>query len=411
MLRTILLFLLLPACESVRSVVIKNYPQEHEPVEIGSADVATVGGVRPAFGTEDKQRVQVQIDLTEVMSGWSQVTDMQFVPGSNTEGLILGKEGVASHFDLSSGERTETLRIDVLTKSEQGLLGMAFHPGWATNGRIFIHASLKIDGDEVGEISEWMVDPKDWSATRTRTILRLVQPYANHNAGQIAFGPDGMLFIGFGDGGWRNDPHDHGQNHSTWLGSMLRIDVDSADPKKAYAIPPDNPFVNQSDVPDEIWATGIRNPWKFSFAPDGRMVLADVGQNAFEEIDIVQSGDNLGWKKREGRHCFPPDSTCSRANLVEPIYEYGRTEGRSVTGGFVSTSDRLPDIKNHYVFGDFVTGRLWAIPLPADRSGPMVEAKALGQWPMMPSTFARSADGTLYVAAFSKGTVFRVDPR
>jgi glucose/arabinose dehydrogenase len=411
MMHAVLLMLAMTACDSVRAIVIKNYPQEHEPVIVGAGDASAKSAVHPAFNGPDEKREQVSILLTPVMDKLDQITDMQFVPGSSNHGLILEKKGIASHFDLSTGERTKVLEIDVLTKSEQGLLGMAFHPQWDTNGRIFLHTSIEVDGDEVSEISEWNVDPRSWTAKRARTILRVVQPYANHNAGQISFGPDGMLFIGLGDGGWRNDPHEHGQNQTTWLGSMLRIDVNASSAEMAYANPPDNPFVKDNGIPDEIWATGIRNPWKFSFGPDGRMILADVGQNAFEEISIVQSGDNLGWNKREARHCFPPDSTCSTDGLVEPIYEYERSEGRSITGGYVATSDRIPGIHNHYVFGDFVTGRLWAIPLPKDRSGPLMKAKSLGQWPFMPSTFGQAADGTLYVAAFSKGTVFKIDPK
>ncbi|MAY81316.1 MAG: dehydrogenase [Deltaproteobacteria bacterium] len=410
MIRALILLFVLSACDSVRAIVIKNYPQDHEPVTVGSAGASANSSIMPAFSGPDKKREQVAIVLTPVMNGLDQITDMQFVPKSSTHGLILEKKGIASHFDLSTGKYSKVLEIDVLTKSEQGLLGAAFHPQWETNGRVFFHTSVEVDGKEVSEISEWNIDPKTWKAQRTGTILQVVQPYANHNAGQISFGPDNMLFIGLGDGGWRNDPHEHGQNKTTWLGSMLRIDVNS-NTETPYINPADNPFLNDNDIPDEIWATGIRNPWKFSFGPDGRMILADVGQNAYEEVSIVQSGDNLGWNTREARHCFPPDSTCSKEGFVEPIYEYGHDEGRSITGGYVATSSHIPPIQNHYVFGDFVTGRLWAIPLPKDRSGPLMKAKSLGQWPFMPSTFGQGADGTLYVAAFSKGTVFRMDPK
>ena len=161
---------------------------------------------------------------------------------------------------------------------------------------------------------------------------------------------------------------------------------------------------------DEAWAIGLRNPWKFSFAPDGRMVIADVGQNAFEEVSIASAGDNLGWKTREARHCFPARTKCSSSGLTDPIYEYPHEEGKSITGGYVATSSRIPAIKDHFVFGDFVSGRLWAIPLPQNPSGPMVDALSLGQWPFLPSTFGRSADGTLFVADFGKGFVYRIDP-
>ena len=140
------------------------------------------------------------------------------------------------------------------------------------------------------------------------------------------------------------------------------------------------------------------------------MVVADVGQNAFEEVNLVAAGDNLGWNTREARHCFPPGSSCTQNGLIDPIFEYARKEGQSITGGFVATNDQIAEIKDHYVFGDFVSGRLWAIPLPNNRAGPLVDAKALGQWPFLPSSFGQNSDGTLFVADFGKGFVYRIDP-
>jgi glucose/arabinose dehydrogenase len=261
----------------------------------------------------------------------------------------------------------------------------------------------------MGRVEEWYVDPIQWRARRVRTVIEVQQPFANHDGGQIVFGPDGRLYIGFGDGGWRNDPNGHGQNGRTWLGSMLRIDVDGGR-DAAYTVPVSNPWVGDDSVADEAWAIGLRNPWRFSFAPDGRMVVADVGQNAFEEIDLVVAGDNLGWNTREGRHCLDPETPCAKEGLVEPVYEYGRDEGKSITGGFVYTGNRVPALKDQYVFADFVSGRLWAISLPAERGGALVAAAALGQWPFLPSTFGRAADGEIYVAGFGKGIVYRIDP-
>ena len=164
MIRVLLLMLVISACDSVRAIVIKNYPQDHEPVTIGSGDASAKSAVRPAFKGPDKTREQVAILLTPVMNGLDQITDMQFAPMSSTQGLILEKDGVASHFDLSTGDRTKVLEVDVLTKSEQGLLGAAFHPEWSVNGRIFLHTSVQAEGDEVSEISEWNVDPQTWKA-------------------------------------------------------------------------------------------------------------------------------------------------------------------------------------------------------------------------------------------------------
>ena len=190
-----------------------------------------------------------------------------------------------------------------------------------------------------------------------------------------------------GDGGWRDDPHNHGQRGQTLLGSMLRLDVQAKLGQDGYEIPPDNPFVADDSVANEAWAIGVRNPWKFSFAPDGRMVIADVGQNAFEEVSLASAGDNLGWKTREARHCFPAKSNCSSDGLTDPIYEYPHAEGKSITGGYVATSDRIPAIQNHYVFGDFVSGRLWAIP-PARKDHRTVgQCPFFGSMALLPSTF------------------------
>jgi glucose/arabinose dehydrogenase len=407
--RTIHTFILLAlcGCEPIRSFVIGHYPTNYEPPAMGSVSAASywADGV-PGFTGKDVDRDHVSVQLTPVLKGLEQPTDLVFFPDSDTQGLMLEKEGRLSRFDLEKST-TETVKIfDVLTQSEQGLVGIALHPNFEQNRRFFLHQSVKNGESNVGQVSCWRLDSA--GPTHLGIILQIEQPYPNHNAGQIAFGPDGMFYMGLGDGGWRNDPHENGQNGSTLLGSMLRINVETG---QGYTVPEDNPFVADSTVANEAWATGLRNPWKFSFTPDGQMVIADVGQNAFEEVSLVSAGDNLGWNVREGRHCFPPENTCSADGLVEPIYEYDRSEGQSITGGFVASSAHIPAIQNHYVFGDFVSGRLWAIPLDADPDGSLAVAKSLGQWPFLPSTFGQSANGTLFVADFGKGFLYRLDPR
>ena len=409
--KTLLLMnaLSLTACDPIRSFVIGHYPANYEPAAAGSllANTHWSAGV-PVFTNKDTQRQQVGVKLTPVLDDLNQPTDMVFFPGSNEAGFVLEKEGRLLQFDLSDGTTKPLASFDVLTNSEQGLLGVAFHPDFGDNNVFYLHRSLSKDGAKVGEISSWTLS--DSRVTQAGVVFQVEQPYPNHNAGQIAFGPDGMLYVGMGDGGWRDDPHEHGQNGQTLLGSMLRVDVRTKTGTDGYVIPPDNPFVNDPAVADEAWAIGLRNPWKFSFAPDGRMVIADVGQNAFEEVSIASGGENLGWKTREGRHCFPARTKCSSEGLTDPIYEYPHEEGKSITGGYVATSNRIPAIQNHFVFGDFVSGRLWAIPLPANTSEAPVNALTLGQWPFLPSTFGRSADGTLFVADYGKGYVYRIDP-
>ena len=408
-----LLTLFAIGCDAIRAVVVDNYPQSYAPDLSATAPSPQSKTKRttwpdgvPRFSDKDQARQSVAVHLQAVLTGASQPTDMVFFPNSNTEGLILEKSGALKRFNIDSNSLTTIVELPVPTESEQGLLGVALHPSFSETGRMFLHTSAKVDGNKTGVVSEWSYGKE--TATRSHTVMEIAQPYANHNGGTIAFGPDGYLFIGLGDGGWRGDPHNHGQNGTTLLGSMLRIDVDS---KRPYGIPPDNPWADDPTVADEAWAIGLRNPWKFSFVPDGRLIVADVGQNAWEEVNVVESKDNLGWNTREARHCFPPGESCETDGLIDPIYEYARDEGKSITGGYVATSSTIPKLEGQYVFGDFVSGRLWAIPIPKDRSGPLVQATALGQWPFLPSTFGRAADGTLFVADFGTGTVYRIEPK
>lgn len=403
----------LTGCDAMRAWVIEVYPLKYEPP--GEAQLVRAQSTEwpdgfPKFSGTDESRSRVAVRLEPVLGGLKQPTDLVFFPGSASAGLILEKQGRLSRFDLERGTLDLLLTMDVLTQSEQGLLGIALHPSFAQTGRLFLHASIRDGDDEVGEISAWTLTPDRDRVSRVGRVMTVVQPYANHNAGQIQFGPDGMLYVGMGDGGWRDDPHDHGQRADTLLGSMLRIDVDRTTGSAGYAVPPDNPWADGRDAAPEAWAIGIRNPWKFSFTPDGRMVLADVGQNAWEEVNLVSAGDNLGWKIKEASHCGPKRESCTEDTLVDPIFEYPHTMGSSITGGFVVTNGAIPAIEQHYVFADFVSGRLWAIPLPAPGETGMVEAKALGQWPFLPSTFGQNAEGTLYVAGFGKGTLYKLSP-
>lgn len=404
-----LLAVILAGCDPIRAWVISVYPMNYEAPEDGVPPMTSgVTAAYPQFDGLDASRAQVALDLQPVLKGLSEPTEMVFFPDSETQGLVLEKGGRLARFDLAQGTATTVTKLDVLTRSEQGLLGVALHPSFAQTGRLFLHASVTSGEDQVGEISAWTLSPGRDAIERQGTVLQVVQPYANHNAGQIHFGPDGMLYVGLGDGGWRDDPHGHGQRGDTLLGSMLRIDVDQSSPGKAYSIPADNPWVDADGVAPEAWAIGIRNPWKFSFSPDGRMVLADVGQNAWEEVNVVAAGDNLGWKIKEASHCGPGREQCDEPGLTEPIFEYPHSMGSSITGGYVITDPALPEVAHHYVFGDFVSGRLWAIPLPEAGTTGKVEAKALGKWPILPSTFGRSPGGVLYVADFGKGAVFRL---
>jgi glucose/arabinose dehydrogenase len=229
-------------------------------------------------------------------------------------------------------------------------------------------------------------------------ILEISQPFGNHNGGGVAFGPDGYLYIGTGDGGAGGDPQENGQNLGTVLGAMLRIDVDKTSGDTQYAIPMDNPFVGQSNARPEIWAYGLRNPWRFSFDTDtGRLWAGDVGQNNVEEIDIVEAGKNYGWNTMEASRCFDPREGCIRTDLVLPVAEHDRREAASITGGYVYRGSAVPDLFGLYVYADYVTGRIWALTDNGDGS---FTGEQLFDTELAIAAFGVDANRELYICAF-----------
>lgn len=409
-----LLFLLAPlavgacgGCQSLKGTLVEVFTPTYR-IE-GAAS-----GFEPRFEGRDRTRRRLPIRLVEVARGFEQITDLKFVPGRPNLLVVLEKPGRAKWVDLKSHERGTLLEVRVRQASEEGLLGLAWHPGFTENGRFYLNYVTRRDGRDVTEIWEYRLPPQaDLRTTRPRPVRRLLQvaqPYPNHNAGQLAFGPDGLLYVGLGDGGYRDDPHGHGQNTKTLLGAMLRIDVDRQEGGRPYGIPPDNPFADGRGGRPEIYAYGLRNPWRYGFDPKGRLVVADVGQDTYEEVTILGRGENAGWNVREGAHCFPPpDAVCEKGDLVDPVYEYSHEEGQSITGGQVALGSRAPSLRGKYVFGDFVKGRLWAIDLPDPRRLlPPEAALSLGTWPILPSTFGRDAAGDLYVADFASGRIFLI---
>jgi glucose/arabinose dehydrogenase len=249
-------------------------------------------------------------------------------------------------------------------QNEEGLLGLAFHPKYKQNGEFFIYYTTT-DAPHTSVISRFRVsksDPNRADADFEEEILRIQQPYWNHNGGTIAFGPDGYLYVGLGDGGSGKDPHGHGQNLKTWLGSILRIDIDRKDEGRNYAVPKDNPFVGRTDALPEIWAYGLRNVWRMAFDREtGTLWASDVGQDLWEEINLIVRGGNYGWNLREGKHPFGPKGSPARPDLIEPIWEYDHEVGKSITGGHVYRGRKLPELAGLYLYADYVTGKLWAL--------------------------------------------------
>ncbi len=285
------------------------------------------------------------------------------------------------------------------TGGERGLLGLAFHPKFLQNRRFFVNYTRKRDGATV--IAEYQASPSLRRSENKETILLIIpQPYGNHNGGMIAFGQDGFLYIGTGDGGAGGDPGNRGQNPSELLGKILRIDVNRGTP---YAIPTDNPFRKKHEQA-EIFATGFRNPWRFSFDRiTGELWAGDVGQNAWEEIDLVRLGKNYGWRLMEGTHCYEPDQGCGALKgLTNPVTEYSHDRGRcSVTGGYVYRGKKIPTLQGTYLFGDFCTGEIWGY---RDR-----RSKVLADTNLMIASFGEDTDGELYVLGHG-GSIHQFTP-
>jgi glucose/arabinose dehydrogenase len=298
----------------------------------------------------------------------------------------------------------------VTAGNERGLLGLAFHPDYAANGHFFVNYT---DADDAStEVVRYTVsaDPHVADPDSEVPILSIAQPHPNHNGGMIAFGPDGMLYVGMGDGGSAGDPQNHAQRPETLLGSMLRLDVDAASP---YAIPADNPFVDHPSFREETWAYGLRNPWRWSFDREtGDLYIGDVGQGAREEVSFQPAssdgGENYGWNVMEGTACYPPDSECSTTGLTLPIHDYSQAGPEcAVTGGYVYRGSALPDVVGRYFFGDFCGGWIRSfVVVGGEAQGLQDHSQDVGTIPSI-SSFGEDAHGELYVVSLS-GTVYRL---
>lgn len=283
--------------------------------------------------------------------------------------------------------------------TEEGLLSVALDPQFTSNDHLWVYY-LPADGDRRTRLSRFTVADDTAVPSTELVVLEVPQPYANHNGGSVRFGPDAMLYLGLGDGGSSGDPHGNGQDPGTLLGAVIRIDVSDATAQQPYVIPSDNPYASGTGR-GEIWAYGFRNPWRMAFDVEtGRLWVADVGESAVEEIDIVERGGNYGWNRMEGDRCF--QAQCSSEGTVLPVATYGRNEGCSVTGGVVAREGAAPEVAGAYLFADYCSGRVWAM----DASGeePPVE---VGSVEGNPTSFAVGEDGSVYLVQFG-GPVLRL---
>lgn len=311
--------------------------------------------------------------------------------------------------DSTSDRRTLFLDISARVDDagwEEGLLGLAFHPNYAANGYFYVNYTAS--GPERTIISRFSVstaNPDSADPNSEFEILSFRQPYSNHNGGCLKFGTDGYLYIGVGDGGSAGDPQGNGQNRRTLLGTILRVDIDNPSDGRAYGIPLDNPLVGNSDgYAEEIYAWGLRNPWRFSFdPPTGNLWAADVGQNRIEEVDLIVSGGNYGWAIMEGSECYG-SITCDTTGLILPVAEYRHGEGKSITGGFVYRGTDVPAITGMYVYADFMSGRIWGLTF---RQGNATVIRLLDSG-LSIASFGVDRNNELYALAFD-GRIYRFE--
>lgn len=310
------------------------------------------------------------------------------------------------------GERWEkTLYLDIRGRvddqgNEEGLLGLAFHPRFQENGTFFVnYTASRPDQTRITRFERSQRNPSEADPSTEEILLTYDQPYRNHNGGGLAFGPDGFLYIGVGDGGSGGDPRGHGQNLRTLLGTILRIDVDRTMRGQAYGIPDGNPFAGQSQARSEIFAYGLRNPWRISFDPlTGTLWTGDVGQNAYEEIDTIVAGGNYGWNVREGMHCFQDDA-CEQVGMIDPVWEYDRDGGFSITGGYVYRGQELPALQGKYIYGDYVSTRIWALDFR--RPGGPENTLLAQDRKLRVSSFGTDAQGEIYLCSFD-GKIYKL---
>ncbi|HRD67364.1 MAG TPA: PQQ-dependent sugar dehydrogenase [Candidatus Competibacter sp.] len=345
---------------------------------------------------------EARVVLREVATGLAQPVAVAQAGDGSRRLFVALQSGQIVIFD---GERVLPtpfldIRDRVTSGGERGLLGIAFHPDFARNRFFFVNYTDRAGNTVVSRFRAALRKPNVALPRSERLVLKVAQPYANHNGGQLQFGPDGYLYIGMGDGGSGGDPENRAQDLGTLLGKLLRIDVD----RRPYRIPADNPFANRTDARPEIWALGLRNPWRFSFdRATGDLYIADVGQGSWEEVNFQSAGSpggqNYGWRRMEGRHCFDPPSDCDDGTLTLPVLEYDHGVGRSITGGYVYRGSRVPELVGRYVYGDFASGRLWAAhPMNGTWINEELPASAA-----LISSFGEDEAGELYLVDYAAG--------
>ena len=342
---------------------------------------------------------------------FTQPVDLQYAPDGSDRLFVVEQEGSIYVFENDALVTDKSIFLDIrdriVFQGERGLLGLAFHPDYENNGYFFINYIAP--GPLRTVVSRFQVtadDPDVGDESSEHIIIEINQPFTNHNGGQVVFGPDGYLYIGMGDGGWGGDPYNNSQNLTNLLGAILRIDVDTVSSTLNYGIPIDNPFAADTlGYRDEIYAYGLRNPWRFSFdSSTNTCWISDVGQDLYEEIDILEYGGNYGWNIMEGFNCYNPPSGCDTTGLILPIYTYDHNIGESITGGFVYRGTLVPDIYGKYIFADFEYGDVWSLEYDGDNAPEVSTLGDLG--PYSVTSFGVDQQNELYICSFD-GKIYK----
>ncbi len=351
------------------------------------------------------------IVLVETMSGLRNPVDLAHARDGSGRIYVVEQFGLVQEF--TDGFQGQSPFMDIRDRvnccGEKGLLGIAFPPDFSTSRVVYVNYTTTVPGSLHTRVSRFHLypDAHHVDPDSEEILLEFHQPWGNHNGGQIVFGPNGYLWVGTGDGGSGGDPQDNGQKSQTLLGKLLRIDV-SATAGVPYGVPDDNPFVANDEFLDEIWAYGLRNPWRFSFDREtGDLYIADVGQNAWEEVNFQPAdssgGENYGWRIMEGLHCFNPSSGCPTAGLTMPVAEYDRISGMSITGGYVYRGQDHPSLQGIYFFADYVTGNIWGLR----QANGVWESELLLDSAHSVSSFGEDEAGNLYLVDY-RGAIYQI---
>lgn len=341
---------------------------------------------------------------------FNQPVDIKQAPGDSSRFFVVEQAGVIKVFSNAENVTSSSTFLDITSKvrsgGERGLLGLAFHPDFKTNGYFFVNYTSGSPLKTI--IARYKATNASQADAASETVLfTFNQPYDNHNGGSLQFGKDGYLYIATGDGGSGGDPQNNAQNLKSLLGKILRVDVNGT-AKGNYSIPADNPYAtNTAGNLPEIYAYGLRNPWRISFdMGSDKLFAGDVGQGEREEIDIITKGGNYGWRIKEGVDCYNPSSNCNTEGLIEPVHDYAQTNGdRSITGGYVYRGTALPSLAGKYIYGDYVSGRIWSLELDGDtrKSNTLLMEKKGAI-----SSFGQDTRGEVYYLNYGEGKVMRL---